>query len=62
MNVIFWMRIVQSVQEKKLKCDFPLGARVRLYDVSNAFFALGEVVEAEDGLAIKAIKTFVLSV
>ncbi len=50
-----------AVQQKKLKCNFPLTQRIRLYDSNGTFFALGEIVEADDGLAIKAIKTFVLS-
>jgi excinuclease ABC subunit B len=34
--------------------------RVRILDQNGAFFALGEVREYENGLAIKAIKTFSL--
>ena len=49
-----------AVQQKKFKCDFPLGQRVRLYSSGGMFFALGEVMESEEGLSIKAIKTFVL--
>ncbi|MBQ9785184.1 MAG: tRNA pseudouridine(55) synthase TruB [Clostridia bacterium] len=45
---------------KKLGVNLALGSRVRLLDASGAFFALGEVREYEDGLAVKAIKTFVL--
>jgi len=51
-----------AVQQKKLKCDFPVSKRVRLYDANGLFFALGEIVETNEGMAIKAIKTFVLSV
>ncbi len=45
---------------KKLGLDFPLGTRVALCDASGAFFALGEVGEFRDGIAVKAIKMFVL--
>lgn len=45
---------------KKLKPspDLPVGARVRLSGEESGFFALGEVGEYEDGVAVKAIKTF----
>ncbi len=43
---------------KKLKISLSVGARVRLCDATGAFFALGEVFEYENGLAVKAIKTF----
>ncbi len=49
-----------AVSEAKLGCAAPVGARVRLQTGSGAFFALGEVVEGEEGLAVKAVKTFVL--
>ena len=49
-----------AVEQKKFKCAFPLGQRVRLYSADGLFFALGEVMESEEGLTIKAIKTFVL--
>ena len=45
---------------KKLKIEFPIGTRVRLYDQNGNFFALGEVGEYRDGIAVKAIKMFVL--
>jgi tRNA U55 pseudouridine synthase TruB len=45
---------------KKLGVSFPVGARLRLCDSRGAFFALGEVGEYEDGIAVKAIKIFVL--
>jgi tRNA pseudouridine55 synthase len=45
---------------KKLGVSFPVGARLRLCDSHGAFFALGEVGEYEDGIAVKAIKIFVL--
>ena len=40
---------------KKIRKDFALGTRLRIYDESG-FFALGEVREYEDGKAIKMIK------
>ncbi len=45
---------------KKLRMELPLGTRVRLLTESGLFFALGEVEEHTDGLAVKAIKTFEL--
>ncbi len=45
---------------KKIDLDFPLGTRVSLCDQNGAFFALGEVGEFRDGVAVKAIKMFVL--
>ncbi len=58
----FYSRLCHSGCEiylHKIKTSLPLGTRVRLCD-KNGFFALGEVREYEDGLAIKAIKLFVL--
>ena len=60
----FYERLIRNgcaVQQKKLKCNFPALQRVRLYDPAGTFFALGEVVETDDGLSVKAIKTFVLA-
>lgn len=49
-----------AVAQKKLKAEFGAGTRIRLCKETGAFFALGEAVEdAEQGLAVKAIKTFV---
>ncbi|MBQ7391992.1 MAG: tRNA pseudouridine(55) synthase TruB [Clostridia bacterium] len=45
---------------KKIGLNFPLGTRVSLCDANGAFFALGEVGEFKDGIAVKAIKMFVL--
>lgn len=45
---------------KKLGVSFPVGIRLRLCDGRGRFFALGEVGEYEDGIAVKAIKIFVL--
>lgn len=45
---------------QKIGVSLPLGTRVRLYNASNRFFALGEVGEYKNGIAVKAIKTFLL--
>ena len=45
---------------KKLGVNFPVGTRLRLCDGQGHFFALGEVGEYADGIAVKAIKIFVL--
>ena len=45
---------------KKLGLSLPLGTRVSLCDANGTFFALGEVGEFRDGIAVKAIKMFVL--
>ncbi|MBP3667351.1 MAG: tRNA pseudouridine(55) synthase TruB [Clostridia bacterium] len=44
----------------KLGVSFPVGKRLRLCDRQGRFFALGKVGEYEDGIAVKAIKIFVL--
>lgn len=48
------------VYQKKIKTAYGVGARVRVCDASGGFFALGEVVEREEGSAIKSIKIFEL--
>lgn len=56
----FFARLAHNGQEiylAKIKKDFPLGTRIRLYD-ENGFFALGEVRTFEDGIAVKPIKQF----
>ncbi len=45
---------------KKLGISLPIGTRVSMCDQNDAFFALGEVGEFRDGVAVKAIKMFVL--
>lgn len=42
----------------KIRLSLPIGQRVRLCSQSGKFFALGEVQEYPNGLAIKAIKLF----
>ncbi len=59
----FYERLIRSgcaVDQRKLRCDFTLGQRLRILDGEGRFFALGEVVTNGDALCIKAIKTFVL--
>ena len=60
--VAFHEKLIRSgcaVSQKKLKNDLAPGARVRLCNEAGVFFALGEAVEdAEQGEAVKAIKTF----
>ena len=41
----------------KIKLDLPLGTLVRLSD-ANGFFAIGEVRQFDDGMAIKPIRQF----
>ena len=45
---------------KKIGLDLPLGTRVAICDANGIFFALGEVGEFRDGVAVKSIKMFVL--
>lgn len=49
-----------SIYQKKIKTAFPVGVRVRVCDSRGSFFALGEVIETEDGSAIKSVKMFEL--
>ncbi|MBQ2766130.1 MAG: tRNA pseudouridine(55) synthase TruB [Clostridia bacterium] len=48
-----------EIYQKKIKTDFAIGERVRLYG-ADGFYALGEVREYPDGTAIKAVKLFLL--
>jgi len=48
-------RAGQCIYQKKIGTDFQEKIRVRLYD-GETFFALGEVVETEEGSAIKPVK------
>ncbi len=47
-----------EIYQKKIRIDYPVGARVRLCGENGRFFALGEVREFEDGTAVKPIKAF----
>lgn len=58
----FYQKLCSSgcpIYLKKLNADLPLGEKVRLY-FEDRFFALGEVGMYEEGVAVKAIKQFVL--
>ena len=48
------------IYQKKIKTAFEVGARVRVCDADGNFFALGEVVEREEGSAVKSVKIFEL--
>ncbi len=56
----FFDRLIANglvVAQSKMKADFPIGQRLRLYR-DGAFFALGEAVEEEGVLSLKKIKDF----
>ena len=56
----FFARLAHSGLEiylSKIKKNLNVGETVRLYD-ADGFFAVGEVREFEDGLAIKPIRQF----
>ena len=48
------------VYQKKIRTSYEVGTRVRVCDENGKFFALGEVVEREEGSAVKSIKIFEL--
>jgi len=48
------------IYQKKIKTEFPVGSRVRICSENGHFFALGEVVEREEGTAVKSVKIFEL--
>ena len=48
------------IYQKKIKTAFEVGSRVRVCDVNGNFFALGEVVETDEGSAVKSVKIFEL--
>jgi tRNA pseudouridine55 synthase len=59
----FYERLCRNgaeIYQKKIKTDYEIGKRVRIYG-KDGFFALGEVMEFEDGSAVKAIKLFDLA-
>ncbi|MBQ1195551.1 MAG: tRNA pseudouridine(55) synthase TruB [Clostridia bacterium] len=60
----FYEKLFRSgceVYIKKAKLpEYPIGTRLRVLDSTGGFFALGEVREYENGLAVKSIKLFVL--
>ena len=61
---VFYEKLFRSGCEiylKKAKLpEHPAGTRLRVLDSTGGFFALGEVREYENGLAVKSIKLFVL--
>ena len=61
---VFYEKLFRSGCEiylKKAKLpEYPVGTRLRVLDSKGGFFALGEVREYENGLAVKSIKLFVL--
>ena len=48
------------IYQKKIKTAFEVGSRVRVCDKDGNFFALGEVVETDEGSAVKSVKIFEL--
>ena len=48
------------IYQKKIKTDFSVGSRVKVCSENGHFFALGEVIEREEGTAIKSVKIFEL--
>ncbi len=57
----FFARLAKNgceIYEKKIGANFPVGTRLRVYDENRRFFALGEVAEFENGLAIRMIRQF----
>ena len=59
----FYERLFRSgcpIYLKKIGMTLPLGQRVRIADADGSFFALGEIVDAEEGIAVKSVKIFTL--
>ena len=48
------------IYQKKIKTHYPVGSRVKICSENGKFFALGSVVEREEGTAIKSVKIFEL--
>lgn len=48
------------IYQKKIKTSLSVGTRVKICSENGKFFALGEVVEREEGTAIKSVKIFEL--
>ena len=48
------------VYQKKIRTSYEVGTRVRVCDENGKFFALGEVVEREEGCAVRSVKIFEL--
>ena len=48
------------IYQKKIKTNHSVGSRVKICRADGTFFALGEVVERDEGSAIKSVKIFEL--
>ena len=48
------------IYQKKIRAAFEVGARVRVCDANGKFFALGEIIDTEEGSAVKSVKIFEL--
>ena len=48
------------IYQRKIKTNHPVGSRVKICSETGKFFALGTVVEREEGTAIKSVKIFEL--
>ena len=48
------------IYQKKIKTSLEMGTRVRVCDGNGKFFALGEVIDTEEGSAVKSVKIFEL--
>ena len=48
------------IYQKKIRTDYKIGTRLKICRADGTFFALGEVVELDDGSAIKSVKIFEL--
>jgi tRNA U55 pseudouridine synthase TruB len=46
-----------EIYEKKIGANLPLGTLLRVYD-KNGFYAVGEIREYPEGLAVKLLKRF----
>ena len=59
----FFERLFRSgcpIYQKKIKTAHKAGSKIRVCDKSGKFFALGEVVDTEEGSALKSVKIFEL--
>ena len=48
------------IYQRKIKTAFEIGTRVRVCYAGGSFFALVDVVESEEGSAVKSVKIFEL--
>lgn len=46
------------IYQSKIRVNIPVGARVRVYDETGEFFALGESVERDGEAVVRSIKIF----